>query len=70
MASRSRMLVQLATGVKNNLSVILSDANSEIDILTQDENENAKISTDTLQTSIEGISYFYEYIYLFFSYVQ
>ncbi|CAG5010417.1 unnamed protein product [Parnassius apollo] len=53
MASRSRMLVQLATGVKNNLSVQLSNSNSHIDILTQDENENAKSSTITLQTSKE-----------------
>ncbi|CAG5018573.1 unnamed protein product [Parnassius apollo] len=53
MASRSRMLVQLATGVKNNLSVQLSHSNSQIDILTQDENENAKSSTHALQTSKE-----------------
>lgn len=59
MASRSRMLVQSATGVKNNISVQLSDSNSQIDnnILTKDENENAKSSTNTLQTSTEGICY-------------
>ncbi|CAH2067221.1 unnamed protein product, partial [Iphiclides podalirius] len=47
------MLVQLATGGKNNLSVKLSDSNSQIDILTLDENENAKNSTNSLQTSKE-----------------
>ncbi|KAJ0172674.1 hypothetical protein K1T71_011813 [Dendrolimus kikuchii] len=52
-ASRSRVLVQLAKGVKNNLSVQLSDSNSQIDILTHDENENVKSSANTLQTSIE-----------------
>lgn len=55
MTSRSRMLVQLATGVKNNSSVQLSDLNTQIDILSQDENENAKSLTNTLQTSTEGI---------------
>ncbi|CAH2100943.1 unnamed protein product [Euphydryas editha] len=53
MASRSRMLVQLATGVKNNLSIQPSDSNSQIDILPQDENENATSSINTLQTSTE-----------------
>lgn len=59
MSSRSRMLVQLATRVKNNLSVQLSDSNSQIDNLTQDENENDKSSSNTLQTSTEGIFYLY-----------
>lgn len=59
MSSRSRMLVQLATCVKNNLSVQLSDSNSQIDNLTQDENENDKSSSNTLQTSTEGIFYLY-----------
>lgn len=41
MASRSRMLVQLAPDVKNNLSLQLSDSNSQ-KYFTQGENENAK----------------------------
>lgn len=59
MALPSRLLVQLTTGVKNNLSVPLSDSNSQIDILTQDENENAKSSTNTLQISTEGFIFLF-----------
>lgn len=72
MASRSRKLVELATGVKNNLSLQLSDSNSEIDISTQDKNENAKSSTNTLQTSTEGIFllvlFFFSVMFLLFNY--